>query len=489
MSSIDPRPTVDAPDDDPYIWLEDIDGEAALVWVETQNVRTLSRYAKSRFVADRDTLAAIFDRPDNIPYVVRRGGLLYNFWRDAEHMRGLWRRTTLASFQGDVPEWEVLLDLDALAAAEGEDWIWAGASTLPPAHDRAMLRLSRGGSDACVLREFDLAGKCFVDGSFLLPEAKGYAQWLDADTLLLSSTYGGEDFVTRSGYARTVRLWQRGTAVSVAPILFQADVEVVSVGGSVDRMTGTERVWFIERPSFFDTFISVGDRNGPQHRLNLPRDAWLEVHGNWILMEELESNGDLLVNAQDPITPPTLSLHSNGTAPVVLKRAPAVFDTAALVVTRHEAVSIDGERVPYTQVGPTTLTGEAPVLMRGYGGFALTKQPFYESAGGKLWLERGGTTVITNIRGGGEFGTRWHDAGRREGKRLTHDDFAAVAADLVARGVTRPERIAAEGLERWHPHHEYADPLPRAVWRAVLHHPAYRHAPLFAFAGGRQLDR
>lgn len=543
MPLIDPRPTVDAPDDDPYIWLEDIDGEASLAWVETQNARTLSRYAQPGFVSDRDTLAAIFDRPDNIPYVARRGGLLYNFWRDAEHVRGLWRRTTLASFQEDAPEWEVLLDLDAFATAEGEDWIWAGASTLPPAHDRAMLRLSRGGSDACVLREFDLVGKCFVDGGFVLPEAKGYAQWLDADTLLLSSTYGGEDFVTRSGYSRTVRLWQRGRDVSAAPILFQADAEVVSVGGTVDRMTGTERIWFTERPSFFDTFISIGDRSGPQHRLNLPRDARLDVHGDWIVMktrspwteagttyatdtllglalpdvlagepkpvvlfeggervtldnffwsgerlilsimdnlmprhealtptssgwesqrlgslpetgvvqawrldmEELESNGDLLVNEQDPITPPTLSLHSNGAAPIILKRAPAVFDTAGLVVTRHEAVSIDGERIPYTQVGPAALTGEAPVLMRGYGGFALTKQPFYESAGGKLWLERGGTTVITNIRGGGEFGTRWHDAGRREGKRLTHDDFAAVAADLVTRGVTRPERIAAEG--------------------------------------------
>lgn len=543
MPSIDPRPTLDAPDDDPYIWLEDIDGAASLAWVETQNARTLSRYAKPRFVVERDTLVAIFDRPDNIPYVVRRGGLLYNFWRDAEHVRGLWRRTTLASFQEDAPEWEVLLDLDALAVAEGEDWIWAGASTLAPAHDRALLRLSRGGSDACVLREFDLAGKCFVDGGFVLPEAKGYAQWLDADTLLLSSTYGGENFVTRSGYSRTVRLWQRGTDVLAAPILFQADAEVVSVGGTVDRMTGTERIWFTERPSFFDTFISIGDRSGPQHRLNLPRDSWLDVHGDWIViktrslwtdagttyaidtllglavpnvlagepkpavlfeggarvtldnffwsggrlilsildnlmprhealtptssgwerqrlgslpetgvvqvwrldMEELESNGDLLSNEQDPITPPALSLHSNGVAPIVLKRAPAVFDTAGLVVTRHEAVSIDGERIPYTQVGPAALTGEAPVLMRGYGGFALTKQPFYESAGGKLWLERGGTTVTANIRGGGEFGTRWHDAGRREGKRLTHDDFAAVAADLVSRGVTRPERIAAEG--------------------------------------------
>jgi prolyl oligopeptidase len=545
MSAIDPRPTVDAPDDDPYIWLEDIDSEASLAWVEAQNARTLARYSGPQFVTDRDTLTAIFNRPDNIPHVTRRGGLLYNFWRDAEHPRGLWRRTTLASFCNDAPDWEVLLDLDALAAAEGEDWVWGGASTLPPAHERAILRLSRGGSDACVLREFDLINKRFVEDGFILPEAKGVAQWLDADTLLLSSVYGGESFATHSGYPRTVRLWRRGTDAAAAPVLFEADAAVVSAGGYVDRTAAAERIWFYERPSFFDSIHWIGDRNGPQRQLDLPRDTWVDFHGDWAIlktrsswtvagttyapdtllglalsdilagapkpavlfegrdrialqnffwcgeelvlfildnlkpryealtpsplasgwkrrrleglpdmgvvsawrfdMEEQESNGDLLVNAQDPITPPTLSLSSARAVPMVLKRAPAVFDTAGLVVAQHEAVSVDGERIPYTQVGPATLTGDAPVLMTGYGGFASTSWAFYNSAVGKLWLECGGTAVLTNIRGGGEFGTRWHEAGRREGKRLSHDDFAAIAADLVACGVTRPERIAAEG--------------------------------------------
>ncbi|MEJ2229414.1 MAG: prolyl oligopeptidase family serine peptidase, partial [Alphaproteobacteria bacterium] len=545
MSAIDSRPTVDAPDDDPYIWLEDIDSEASLAWVETQNARTLARYAGSQFATDRDALTAIFDRPDNIPYVTRRGGLIYNFWRDAEHPRGLWRRTTLASFSTDAPDWDVLLDLDALAAAEGEDWVWGGASTLPPAHERAILRLSRGGSDACVLREFDLINKRFVKDGFILPEAKGFAGWLDADTALLSSVYGGENFATSSGYPRTVRLWRRGTDAAAAPVLFEADASVVSAGGYVDRTAAAERIWFYERPSFFDSIHWIGDRNGPQRQLDLPRDTWVDFHGDWAIlktrsswavagttyapdtllgpalsdilagmpkpvvlfegrdrialqdffwsgeelvlsildnlkpryealtpspsasgwerrrleglpetgvvsawrfdMEEQESNGDILVNAQDPITPPTLSLRSVSAASMVLKRAPAVFDTAGLVVAQHEAVSVDGERIPYTQVGPATHTGDAPVLMTGYGGFAVTKQALYNSAIGKLWLERGGTAVVTNIRGGGEFGTRWHDAGRREGKRLSHDDFAAIAADLVARGVTRPERIAAEG--------------------------------------------
>jgi prolyl oligopeptidase len=158
-----------------------------------------------------------------------------------------------------------------------------------------------------------------------------------------------------------------------------------------------------------------------------------------------ESNGDLLASAQDPLTPPSLFLVRPAAAPELLKRAPEAFDPAGLVVTRHEATSPDGTRIPYVQVGPSSETGDAPVHLSGYGGFGISQLPYYNSAVGKLWLERGGTSVVANIRGGGEFGTAWHEAGRREGKRASHDDFAAVAADIVRRGVTRPGRIAAEG--------------------------------------------
>jgi prolyl oligopeptidase len=158
-----------------------------------------------------------------------------------------------------------------------------------------------------------------------------------------------------------------------------------------------------------------------------------------------ESNGDLLALAHDPLTPPSLYLVKPGAAPQLLKRAPEAFDTAGLVMTRHEAVSSDGTRIPYVQVGPTNETGDAPVHLYGYGGFGISMPPFYHPAIGKLWLERGGTAVIAHIRGGREFGNAWYEAARREGRRLAHDDFAAVAADLVGRGVTRPCRIAAEG--------------------------------------------
>ena len=197
----DPRPTPEAPDDDPYLWLEDVDGEPALAWVEAQNTATFARFGGARFEADRDMLAVIFDRPDNIPLIARRGPRVFNFWKDAAHPRGLWRVTTLDSYRSEQPEWDILLDLDALAIKESEDWTWSGATTIPGAHDRAIVKLSRRGADAVVLREFDLASRDFVAGGFTLPEAKGGAAWLDRDQLLLFSALG-EDM----GEARAIRL-------------------------------------------------------------------------------------------------------------------------------------------------------------------------------------------------------------------------------------------------------------------------------------------
>ena len=542
MASPDSRPTVEAPDDDPYLWLEEIDGPRALAWAEGQNSATLARFGDARFAADRDTLAAIFDRPDNIPVIARRGARVFNFWKDAAHPRGLWRSTTLDSYRTEQPEWDILLDLDALPAKADEDWTWSGASTLPGTHDRAIVMLSRGGADAVVLREFDLPSRDFVPRGFTLPEAKGGAAWVDRDNLLLSTALG-EGMATSSGYARTVRLWQRDMDPLAAPVIFETDANHMAVGADVDRETAEERVVFLETIGFFDSVVWVGDKSGPKTRIDIPTDASVTWHRGWLaakrrtswtvggetyapdtvlgisfaaflsgdrhftqlfepaerralqgffwsgrrlvlsILDDLrpvfevltpsdvgwsrdritglpdvgvahvwsldvrteESTGDLLASAQDPLTPPSLFLVPPRAAPQLLKRGPQAFDPTGLVVTRHEAVSEDGTRIPYVQVGPPGETGEAPVHLSGYGGFGISQLPYYNSAVGKLWLERGGTGIVANIRGGGEFGTAWHDAGRREKKRLSHDDFAAVAADLVRRRVTRPGRIAAEG--------------------------------------------
>src|SRR4051812_15069262 len=225
---VDDRPTLAAPDDDPYLWLEEVEGERALEFVEQQNRKTLQQFGGAQFAADRDTLAAIYDRPDNIPYVSRRGGHLYNLWKDTNNPRGLWRRTTLDQFRTPNPQWDTLLDVDRLATKEGQDWSWSWTATLPPAHTRTILSLSRGGSDAVTMREFDIDARAFVPDGFFLPEAKGGVDWVDKDTLLLSSAYG-EGMATTSGYARTIRLWRRGEPVEQAPVIFEAPVDRMAV--------------------------------------------------------------------------------------------------------------------------------------------------------------------------------------------------------------------------------------------------------------------
>ena len=442
--SVDDRPTLQAPDDDPFLWLEEIEGKQALDFVERQNELTLQAFGGKAWEHDRDVLAAIYDRPDNIPYVTRRGNDLHNLWKDAVNPRGLWRKTTLDEFRKASPAWETMLDIDKLAAHEGEDWLLSGIATMPGS-PRAILSLSRGGSDAVTLREFDMDTKSFVADGFTLPEAKGGADWLDGDTLLLSSAHG-EGMATSSGYARTVRLWRRGQSVEQASVLFEASVSDMAAYGHVDRMTPKRTIWFGRMLDFFNYSVSIGDQSGPVAKIDLPTAIELQAHGDWLaikpradlsvagqtykadtvlgisladllagrrefavlfepaprravqgffwaagrlvlsILDELrprfeictpsatgwsrealaglpqigvvdvwpldrhpsESNGDLLANVQDPLTPPSLLLLERGVAsPTVLKQAPKTFTADGLVVTQHEAISVDGERIPY----------------------------------------------------------------------------------------------------------------------------------------------
>src|ERR1041385_4285116 len=223
---IDDRPTIAAPDDDPWLWLEEIEGRRATDFADRQSRATLEKFGNAGFAADCDTLAAIYDRPDNIPFVTRRGECLYNLWKDAKNPRGIWRRTTLDEFRKADPAWETVLDVDGLAADENEDWILSWVEKVP---GRALLSLSRGGSDAGTLREFDVESKSFVQDGFILPEAKGGAEWLDADTLLLSSAFGA-GMATTSGYGRTVRLWRRGTDIGPAPGIFETTPDSMEIG-------------------------------------------------------------------------------------------------------------------------------------------------------------------------------------------------------------------------------------------------------------------
>ncbi|MCP4571168.1 MAG: S9 family peptidase [bacterium] len=258
--------------DDPYLWLEDVDGERALAWVqERSDADTAELETVAEFAPIHAELQEIYNSRDRIPYVAVRGDQLYNFWQDAEHVRGIWRRTNLEQYLTDDPRWETVLDLDALAAAEDENWVWKGASGLYPAYERFLISLSRGGGDAIVVREFDGVAKEFVADGFQVPEAKSDVAWRDLDTVWLATDFG-EGSLTDSGYPRLVKTWRRGTPLSEATLVFegqQTDVAVQaytihSPEGNYDMVSRT--------PEFFrgEKYLL---RHGELVRIEVPDDA------------------------------------------------------------------------------------------------------------------------------------------------------------------------------------------------------------------------
>ncbi len=289
--------------DDPFLWMEEVQGERALAWVQARNAESravLQRHP--RFAAMREGFRTILDSADKIPQVTRRSNWLYNLWRDAAHPRGLWRRTTLASFSSQAPDWETVIDLDALASAEGENWVWAGATALAPDYRHCLVQLSRGGADATVVREFDLQTKAFVAGGFQLPEAKTDVTWQDADHILVG-TDTGPGSLTDSGYPRTVRRWRRGTLLADAPVVFEGSAQDVAVSASVDRRPGQQRTIVSRATDFYNSAQFV---LGPQDRLQkiaIPSDAqisfWqdralLQLRSDWAVGGKVWPSGSLL---------------------------------------------------------------------------------------------------------------------------------------------------------------------------------------------------
>ncbi|WP_326701415.1 prolyl oligopeptidase family serine peptidase [Streptomyces sp. NBC_01754] len=530
-------------DDDPYLWLEDVESEAALAWVAERNAETKAALAGGAgFASLKKSLREVLDASDRIPYAVRRGAYLYNFWRDADHARGVWRRTTPEQYRKDDPAWETLLDIDALGAAEDEKWTWAGAQVRHPDHDRALVRLSRDGGDAVVVREFDLATRAFVPDGFRVAEAKTRIGWIDADTVFLGTDVGPGS-LTAAGYPRTVRRWRRGTTPTEAELVFEAETEDVSAWGWHDSTPGFERDFVGRSTDFFrgETYLLASD--GALVRLDVPDDAsayahrrhlivtlksewlgqpagsllafgfdaflagdrtpevlftpdertalsghsWTRRHliletmrdvstrieiltpgpgGEWarrpltdvpelsvgsVVDTDPDVSDEYFLNVSGFLTPSALCHGRIGGAGAmdvldVLKQAPARFDPAGLTVRQFFAASRDGTRVPYFVIGPDhSRTGPGPTLLHGYGGFEVSLTPFYDAVTGRAWLERGGTYVIANIRGGGEYGPAWHQAALGSRRPRSYEDFAAVAADLVTRGVTTPAMLGAEG--------------------------------------------
>lgn len=273
---------------DENLWLEDIRGEAQLAWVREQNARTEELLETGDYPELETRILEVMDSQDRIPMVTKRGDWYYNFWRDAANPKGLWRRTRWDSYVTDSPEWEIVLDVDALAAEEGVEWVWGGAGFLRPADGkswrRCMVRLSPDGGDAATLREYDVEDRAFIapgEGGFTLPTAKGGADWLDADTLIVSSTLG-EDAVTSSSYPRIVRKLPRGSALEDAEVIFEVPADHLMASGGFDDTPGFERLLASDRISFFDVQHSVW-RDGEWQQIPVPTDVDIDLHREWLL--------------------------------------------------------------------------------------------------------------------------------------------------------------------------------------------------------------
>jgi prolyl oligopeptidase len=543
MTSTFATPPDDTPAD-PHLWLEDVTGAQPLAWVRERNAESTRALASgTAFPALERRILSILDSKERIPAVTKIGDHYYNLWRDAANPKGLWRRTTLDEYRRAEPTWETVIDVDALARAEQENWVWHGATVLEPEDRRCLVAVSRGGADADVVREFDLQTKAFIDGGFTLPEAKSRIAWRERDSLFVATDFGPGSLTT-SGYPRTVREWTRGTPLAEATVVFEGRADDMAVGAFRDLTPGCERD-FVSRQVTFWTNELFLRRDGKLVKIDKPDDANASVHREWLLIElrspwtvggtthpagvllaadfeafltgdrtlhtlfeptdrsslagwtgtrhhillstldnvrsrvavltfqdgqwrreplagvpefgtasvsavdEMESDDYWLVTSS-PLEPSTLALGSAATpaqAPEKLKQTPAFFETAGMKVEQHEAVSQDGTRIPYFQIGRADrpADGSTPTLLYGYGGFEIPLVPGYNPVSGVAWLEKGHAYVIANIRGGGEFGPRWHQAALKANRGRAYEDFAAVAEDLVVRKVTSPQHLGIMG--------------------------------------------
>ncbi|MBD9377382.1 prolyl oligopeptidase family serine peptidase [Pseudoxanthomonas sp. PXM04] len=527
---------------DPYAWLEEVEGQKQLDWVRAQNAKAEAEIASTpEFKQLEASILAILDSDAKIPGVQKIGPYYYNFWKDKQHERGLWRRTTLEEYRKPQPQWETVLDLDALNKAEGKNWVWHGADCRKPDYTRCLIALSRGGADADETREFDLNTKTFLKDGFYRPEAKGGLGWKDADTVYVFTDFG-DGSMTTSGYPRIVKEWKRGTPLSAATVVYEGKPDDMYIAAFHDDTPGFQRDFVSRTLAFYNDELFLRGADGKLVKIDVPNSVskgafreWLtlELREPWTVGGKTYKAGSLLVaklddfmagkrefdvlfeptdrtslasftftrhhlvlnvledvknklsvltpgeggwkksefvgapafgtlgvsavdsdesdavwlTATDYLTPTTLSLADIGKQPEQLKTMPTFFDASKDVIEQHFATSKDGTKVPYFVVRPKDLKldGNTPTLLYGYGGFEVSLTPAYSGAVGKGWLEKGGVYVVANIRGGGEYGPRWHQAALKANRHKAYEDFAAVAQDLVARKITTASRLGTQG--------------------------------------------
>ncbi|MFZ6697375.1 prolyl oligopeptidase family serine peptidase [Stenotrophomonas acidaminiphila] len=527
---------------DTYAWLEDVTGDKPLAWVKEQNAKAEARLAQSpQFKEMEAGIRAVLDSDAKIPGVEKIGDYYYNFWKDKQHERGVWRRTTLVEYRKAEPLWETVLDLDALNKAEGENWVWHGANCLRPQYTRCLIALSRGGADADVTREFDVARKEWIKDGFFRPEAKGGLGWIDQDNVFVYTDFG-DGTMTTSGYPRVVKRWKRGTPMSAATPVYEGTPQDMYIAAMHDDTPGFERDFVSRTIAFYNNELFLIGADGALTKVDAPNSAEKGVRREWLTLELREpwtvggktyAAGSLLatkfddfmagkrefdvlfaptdttslagaawtrnhvvlnvlddvknrlkvlthgkdgwsssdfvgapafgtigVGAVDPdesdavwmtvtdyLTPTTLSLAQIGQQPEVLKTMPAFFDASGKVIEQHFATSKDGTRVPYFVVHgkDMKLDGSNPTLLYGYGGFEISLTPSYSGGMGRAWLDKGGVYVVANIRGGGEYGPRWHQAALKQNRHKAYEDMAAVAQDLVSRRITSARHLGVQG--------------------------------------------
>ncbi len=538
--------TAAAESEDPYLWLEEVEGDAALDWARAQNARSRAVLETDpRFDAMYQDALSILTSQERLALGEIHNGAVYNFWQDDTHKRGLWRRSDVESYRNADPEWDVLIDFDKLASDEDRNWISGYIVCLSPEYRHCMIELSDGGKDAAYWREFDTVDKAFVDGGFALDEAKSYIAWIDKDTLLVGTDWG-EGSLTTSGYPREIRRWTRGGQAGEAESVMTVDAKDVWAFPVVAQ-DGDETYQFVLRgPSFFEReYYPVGE-DASLTPLPLPlnadmqgvldgaaifflREEWVhdgstysqgsvvayalegggvetvfeasakqsvedvEIgksniiiqylddvagkaarvsrnrNGRWKAKEiKLPRNGvvsvvsagggtdDALFSFESMTTPDTLFYVSAKNKVAQIAQAPAFFDASDVIVEQRFATSKDGTEVPYFIMAKEDVlqAGAAPTIQYGYGGFLIPVLPVYYSdpgrpqhgaLAGKIWVARGGVMVLSNIRGGSEYGPAWHEAALRENRQRSFDDFIAISEDLVATGVTTSEQLGIVG--------------------------------------------
>jgi Serine proteases of the peptidase family S9A len=525
---------------DPYIWLEAVHGEKPLAWVKEQNAKSLGLLkASPDYQKNYDFILSVLDAKDRIPYGGLDHGFVYNYWQDQAHPKGLWRRTSIADYAKAEPQWEVLIDLDKLAADEKENWVWKGTAC-SSSQKRCLVNLSRGGGDAVVVREFDMGTKSFVKDGFTLKESKSDVTLVDDDTVLFGTDFGAGS-MTSSGYPRIVKMWHRGEAIDAAKTQLEGKDGDVSVSATVLRNGADTLPMIVRGTSFFEaeyylaaanqtwwkipvplsaqlqgyfkgqllfslredwtppggaklgkgtlisfavdglqpdhlTPISVLYAPGPRasietvatghdavyvavlnnvigevHAFRLANGTWadkklpLPAGGSANIVSTNDYGPEVYLSFQSFLKAPTLYFDGGKDAPKEIKALPARFDASGMETVQYEATSTDGTKIPYFVMRPKNLSGPAPTILNGYGGFEISETPFYSANFGKLWVAKGGVYVLANIRGGGEFGPAWHEAALKENRQKAFDDFAAVAADLIARKITTPKQLGIVG--------------------------------------------